>query len=121
VLVLPVSGVDDVGLGVPRDEVRCADLRVADDDHVRVVRPERERRVLQGLALVDGGPGRLDRHRVRREPLRCELEARRRAGRRFVENVDDRAAAQRRELLHLALERASEAAGRRQQALDVVA
>ena len=52
-LVLPVAGVHDVGLRHARDEVRRADLRVADDDHVGVVCAERDRRVLQRLALVD--------------------------------------------------------------------
>ena len=42
-LVFAVSGVDDVSVGDARDELRRADLRVADDDDVGVVRTERER------------------------------------------------------------------------------
>ena len=61
VLVLPVAGVDDVRRGVVRDERRGAGLGVADDDHVGVVRGERQRRVLQRLALVDRRAGRLSR------------------------------------------------------------
>ena len=120
VLVLAVAGVDDVRRRVAGDELRRADVRVADDDHVRVVGADRERRVLQRLALVDRRAGRLDRHHVGREPLRGELEARRRPRRRLEEEVDDRAAAERRQLLHVALERARERAGEREEPLDVL-
>jgi hypothetical protein len=121
VLVLAVPRVDDPRLGDARHELRRADLRVSQHDHVRVVGAERDRRVLERLALVDRGAGGLDRHRVRREPLRRELEARRRAGRGLVEDVDHEPAAQRRQLLHLAVERALERAGRPEQTLDVLA
>jgi len=121
VLVLAIAGVDDVGTRVAGDQLRRADLRMADDDHVRVVGPERQRRVLQGLPLVDRRAGRLDRHRVGGEPLRCQLEARRGTGRRLVEEVDDRLAAQGRQLLQLALERSLEVACGAEQTLDVVA
>ena len=90
VLVLPVAGVDDVRVGDPRDELRRPDLRVPDHDHVGVVGAERERRVLERLALVHRGADRLDVERVRREPLRGELERGRGAGRGLVEEVDDR-------------------------------
>ena len=59
-LVLAVAGVDDVRVGHARDELRRTDLRMPDDDHVGVVRAERERGVLQRLALVDRRAGRLD-------------------------------------------------------------
>ena len=39
-LVLPVSGVDDVRVRHPGDELRRPDLRVPDDDHVGVVGAE---------------------------------------------------------------------------------
>ena len=42
-----------------RDELRRADVRMAEDDHVRVVGGQRERGVLQGLALVDAEPAAL--------------------------------------------------------------
>ena len=42
VLVLAVAGVDDVRTRVAGDQLRRADLRMADDDHVRVVGPERQ-------------------------------------------------------------------------------
>src|SRR5262249_18071626 len=65
--------------------------------------------------------GGLDRHHVGREPFRGEFEARRRAGGRLEEQVDDRAAAQGRELLHLPLQRVLEAVCSREQPLDVLA
>ncbi len=70
VLVLAVAGVHDMRVCYTRDELWSADLRVPDDDHVRVVGAERDRRVLQRLALVDRGATGFDRHRVGREPLR---------------------------------------------------
>jgi hypothetical protein len=79
-LMLAVPGVDDVRVGETCDKLWRADLRVPDHDHVGVVRAERERGVLQRLALVHRGTGRLDRERVRREPLCRELERGRRAG-----------------------------------------
>jgi hypothetical protein len=50
-----------------------------------------------------------------------ELEARRRPRRRLVEDADHEPPAQRRQLLHLAVERALEGAGRAEQAFDVFA
>ena len=112
-LVLAVAGVDDVRRRVAARRGRGAPIcGVADDDDVGVVGADRERRVLQRLALVDRRAGRLDRHHVGREALGGELEARGRPGRGLVEEVHDRAAAQRRQLLHLALERAGERARR---------
>ena len=105
VLVLPVPGVDDVRAGRRGDELRRADVRMADDDHVGVVLRQRLRRVPQRLALVDRRAGGAERHRVRGEPLGGELEARERARRRLVEEVEDEPAAERRQLLHLAVER----------------
>ena len=57
-LVLAVTGVDDVGLGDARDELRSADVGMADDDDVGVVCTERDRGVLQRFALVDGRAAR---------------------------------------------------------------
>ena len=121
VLVLAVAGVDDVRLRHARDELRRADLRMADHDHVRVVGAERERGVLQRLALVHRRAGGLDAERVGGEPLRRELEARGRARRRLEEEVDDEPPLERRQLLHLAVERRLERARVAEQALDVVA
>ena len=119
--MLAVARVDDVSAGVAGDELRRSDLRVADHDHVGVVGPERQGRVFERLALVDGRACRLDRHRVRGEPFRGELEARRRARRGLVEDVDDRLAAQRRQLFQLPLERPLEVARGAKQPLDVLA
>ena len=65
VLVLAVAGVDDRGARVAGDELRRADLRVADDDRVRLVRRQRQHGVLERLALVERRAGRLQRHHVR--------------------------------------------------------
>ena len=97
-----------------------ADMRVPDHDHVGVVRADRERRVLERLTFVDRRARALDAHRVGREALGGELEARRRARRGLVEEVHDHPAAQRRKLLDLAFERAFEAACRGEQTRDVV-
>ncbi len=66
-------------------------------------------------------PDGLEGHRVGGEPLRRELERRARARRRLVEDVQDEAAAQRRQLLVLALLRERERPGGREQTVDVVA
>ncbi len=118
-LVLPVARVHDVRARVPRDEPGSADRGVADDDHVGVVGGERERRVLQRLALVHGRAGRSERHRVRREALGSELEARERARGGLVEEVHDGSPAQRRELLQLAVERGGQRFGGLEDPLDV--
>ena len=121
VLVLAVAGVDDVRAGGLGDQSRRPDLGVADDDHVRLVGRERARGVLERLALVDRGAGGADRHHVGREPLRRQLEAGGGARRGLEEEVHDRAPAQGRQLLHLALQRAGEVARGGEQALDDLA
>ena len=120
-LVLPVPGVDDVRVRAARDELRRPDRRVPHDDDVRLVGGERQGRVLQGLALVDRRSGGAERHRVRGEALGGELEARESASRGLVEQVHDRAPPQRRELLHLAVERGRERTRGLEEPLDVVA
>ena len=121
VLVLSVTRVHDACLGDARDVLRRADLRVSEHDHVRVVGRQRQRRVLQRLALVDRRTGGLQRQRVGRQSLRRKLERRARARRRLVEDVQDQPAAQGRQLLVVAFLREGERPGRREQALDVVA
>jgi hypothetical protein len=120
VLVRPVPGVHDVSRRGVGDHQRRADVWVAEDDDVRVVGADRQGRVLERLALVDRRAARLDRHDVGREALRCELEARRRPRRGFVEDVDHGAALERRQFLHLAFERGGEGPREREQSLDVV-
>jgi hypothetical protein len=104
-LVLAVPGVHDMGVGHVGDELRRSDVWVPDDDYVRVVRAEGQRGVLERLALVHGRPGGAQRHRVGRKPLRGEVEARERARGGLVEEVDHEASAQRRQLLHLPIQR----------------
>ena len=99
VLALAVAGVDDRRIRVAGGELRRTDLSVANDDRVGVVGRQREQRVLERLALVQRGAGGLQRHHVRRELLRSELEARRGARRRLEEEVEHELALQRRQLL----------------------
>ena len=119
VLMLSVARVHDVRVGEPRHELRRADRRMAHDDDVRLVRRERERRVLQRLALVYRRARGAEGHRVRRQALRRELEAGKRPRGRLVEEVHDRAAAERRQLLDLAIERRRERLRGVEHALDV--
>src|SRR5215207_4783205 len=121
VLVLTVAVVHDVSVRVQRDEVRRPDLLVADDDDIGVVAADRERRVLQRLPFVYRRAGRLDRHHVGGKALGGKLEARGRPRGGLVEEIDDGAAAESRQLLHLALERAGKGPREREQPLDVPA
>ena len=91
-LVRPVARVDDVRLRPARDDLGCADVRVADDDDVRVVGADRDRGVLERLALVDRRARCLDRHHVGGESFCGELEARRRPRGGLEEEIDDGAA-----------------------------
>ena len=117
VLVLAVAGVHDGGARIARDELRRADLRVADDDRVRLVRRQRQHGVLERLALVQRRAGGLQGHHVRRELLRGELEARRGPRRGLEEEGQHELALQRRQLLvHV-----REGAGGLEDPLDVVA
>ena len=118
VLVRAVAGVDDRGARVARGERGGSDLRVADDDDVGAVGVERQQRVLERLALLHRRAARLERDRVRREPLGRELERRRRPRRGLEEDAQHGAAAQRRQLLDLALRDRLEARGELEQALD---
>ena len=121
VLVLAVAGVDDRGRGPAGDQLRGARVGVADDDRGRVVGGERRHRVLQRLALVDRGAGRLDRDEVGGEALGGELEGARGAGARLVEEGDDGAAAQGRHLFDVAAADLGEALGAVEDRLDPVA
>ena len=120
VLVLAVACVHHVSLRMECDEIGRTDLRVANDDDVRVVAADRERGVLQRFPFVHGRAGGLDRHYVGGEALGGQLEARGRARGGLVEEIDDGAAPQGRQLLHLAVERAGEGPGEREQPLDVL-
>ena len=115
VLALAVAGVDDRRAGIACGELRRPDLRVANDDCVRVVRRQRQQRVLERLALVQRRAGRLQRHHVRGELLRGELEARRGPRRRLEEEVEHELALQRRQLLL----HTGEGAGGLEDSLDV--
>src|SRR5207248_508329 len=77
--------------------------------------------VLQGLALVDRRSAGLEREGVGRQPLRGELERRRRARRRLEEHVHDESPSQRRQLFVVALLGEREGVRGRDQAVDVVA
>ena len=119
-LMLAVAGVDHVRPGRARDDLRGADVRMADDDHVGLVLRQRERRVSQRLSLVDRRSACAERHRVGGKALGGELEARERARRRLVEEVQDEPATERRQLLDLPVERPGERAGSVEDALDIL-
>ena len=119
VLVLAVAGVHHRGGRVLGDDRRRARPRRPDHDRGRVVGRQRRDRVAQRLALVDRRAVRAHAHEVGRQPLGGQLErgAGARAG--LVEEVDDRAAAERRHLLDVALHDLAEALGHGHDALDV--
>ena len=77
VLVLAVAGVDDAGLGVGARASGRRRPRVAHDDDVGRVGRQRDRRVLERLALLDGRAAGLEGQGVGREPLGGQVEARR--------------------------------------------
>ena len=121
VLVLAVAGVDDRGTGPAGDHLGRAGVGVADHDRGRVVGGQGGDRVLQRLALVDRGAGRLDRDQVGGEPLGGELEGAAGAGARLVEERDDGAAAQGRDLLDVAAADLGEALGAVEDRFDLLA
>ena len=118
VLVLAVAGVDDARGRPLRDQRGGADVRRADHDQVGPVGGQRRDRVLERLALLDRGAGCAQVDHVRGERLRGELEGAARARARFVEEVQDAAAAERRHLLDLALGDLGEALRAVQDPLD---
>ena len=103
VLVLAVAGVDDARRGPARDQLGGADVRGADHDQVRLVGGERLHRVLERLALLDGRAAGGEVDDVGGERLGGQLEARAGARGGLVEEVQDAPAAQRGDLLDLAL------------------
>ena len=100
VLVHAVAGVDDRCGHPARQAVRCAGRAVPDHDRIDAHRLDRLRGVLQALALLNRRPGYAEVHDVGGEALRGKLERRPRARRRFVEEVHDGLASQRRVLAH---------------------
>ena len=99
---LPSPALITAAVGPAGDQLGGAGVGRADHDRGRVVGRQRLDRVLERLALVDARAGRADADDVGAESLGGELEARARAGARLVEEVDDRAASERRHLLDLA-------------------
>ena len=100
-LVLAVAGVDHARGRPSRDQPGRARVRGADHDRRGVVGGQRLHGVLERLALVDARARRADADDVGAEPLGGELEARARPRRGLVEEVDDRASAERGNLLDL--------------------
>jgi hypothetical protein len=105
----PVAGVDHVHVGAASaiqmrgDQMRRPGLRVTHDEHVGVHRDQVVDRVEQRLALGRGGNADVQVDHVGGQALRRDLERRSRARRVFEEQVENRLAAQQRNLLHLAL------------------
>ena len=99
VLVGPVAGVDHAAAHPVRQPVRGAGGVVPDDDRVGAHRLQRQRGVLQALALGDAGAlgGEVDH--VGGQPLGRRLERDPGPGGVLEEEVHDRAAAQGRQLL----------------------
>ena len=92
---------------------------MAQDDHVGIEGLDVLGRVAEGFPLGRAGGRGVEGDHVRTEELGGHLEGQPRAGARFEEEVDDRLAAQGRDLLDLAVEDAPEGAGGRQQLLDL--
>ena len=102
-LVLAVAGVHDARVGVFERRRSPRPPPGAGRRSHPGRRPKRQCRVLQRLALVDRRARGLDVQRVGREPLRGQLERRRGARRGLVEEVEHEPAAERRQLLRVAL------------------
>ena len=98
-LVRAVAGIDDGALDFLRKQRHRACGMMADDENVRPHGVQRHRRVDQRLALLHGGGGDRHVHDVGAEPFAGQLEGGLRAGRGFEEEIDLRAAAERRLLL----------------------
>ena len=94
-----VAGIDDGAFDLLRKQRHGAGGMVADDEEVRPHGVQRHRGVDQRLALLHRGGGDRHVHHVGAEPLAGQLEGGLRAGRGFEEEVDLRAAAERRLLL----------------------
>ena len=103
VLVLAVAGVDDRRRRPLRDERGRPRPRGADDDGVGLVGVQGQDGVLQRLALLHARPAGREVHDVGAQALGRELEGRARARRGLVEEVQDGAPAQGRDLLDLAV------------------
>ena len=118
VLVLAVAGVDHRRGGPAGDQLRGAGVGRADHDRRRVVGRQRLDGVLERLALVDARAGErmLTTSALRRLAASSKLELVRVLG--LVEEVDDRAAAERRDLLDLAARDLGEGLGPVEDALD---
>ncbi len=103
VLVRAVAGIDDGALHLLREQRHGAGGVMADDQEVRPHGVQRHGGVDERLALLHRRGGDRHVHDVGAEPLAGQLEGGLRPRRRFEEEVDLRAAAQRRLLLlHLA-------------------
>ena len=103
VLVLAVAGVDHARVGPAGDQVRGADVRRADHDQVGPVGRQRLHGVLERLALLDRAAAASQVHDVGAQRLGGQLEARARARGGLPEEVEHAPAAQRGDLLDLAL------------------
>ena len=98
-LVRAVAGIDHRAGDLLRQKRGGTGRGVADDQDVGAHGVQRHRRVDQRLALLHRRIADRHVHHVGAEPLAGQLEGGLRAGRGFEEEVDLRAAAQRRRLL----------------------
>ena len=120
VLVLAVAGVDDDGVGVLGDLLRRAGELGAADEHVDVHGVDGLDGVREALALHDGARGAAHGEGVGREALLGELEGALGARGGLEEQVHDRAAAKRGDLLDGAPVDLGERAGGVEDLRDVV-
>ena len=86
----PVAGVDDRTIHDRRDTRRRADVAMTDNERIGAHCVERERRILERLALLDARPLDLHRDRLSAQPVGGDLERQQGARRIFEEGVDDR-------------------------------
>ena len=98
--VRPVPGVEHAAANPTGEPVRGTAGAVANHDGVGAHRLQRQGSVLEALALGHAGALRREVDDVGGQPLGGDLEGRAGAGRILEEQVHDRAAAQRRQLLH---------------------
>ena len=115
-----VAGVDDAGLEVAGEEIRCAGVRVAHDDDVGVHGLQGEGGVVERLALLCAAAGCGDVDDVGAENLARLLEGDAGAGGGLVEDGEDGLAAQGGDFANLASEHLAHGVGILQGGLDLV-
>ncbi len=120
VLVGTVSGIDHRTLEPFGKIFRSARAGVADNDDIALHGFDVPGRIEQGLALGHAAGRRGDVDHVGRKPFSCKFKGRPRTGARFVEEVDDRLAAERRHFLDVPLGHVLERRGSVEDEFDLI-